>query len=480
MRGQASLTSPVASSIGSGMMAPPPDLARRPLATTQYTAGQQRGRGWAEQPQWSAQPPPQYPGQSAHAYHNTYAPQPHAGAPGMPMKPTVSMGAQALPLPVAPAPDMAPRAAHMPAPHSAALPPAPAPQHAVSPHTHTAQFEVGHLVSSRAQYGLDHNTAEPAPASMRSSVPQAHPHSAPAVLATSAPPGLPGAPAQVLSVPVDIAAPARFDLVGQICGPGNSYIEHIERETGVRMSLVGGQAPGQGLSVNITQAEPWKRATAADLVRSLLQTVRAAAAAWSGHSAPTGHLAAPGGCSPGLQPTTHPSHPVKFQPPAVMMSHPGAPPGAPARDPATLAPQQGAGALWTPQKPPFQHVSAATPASWQATPGAEPLHTGPPGLLPAPHVAHGGAEWTSNHTAPHFTATSAPLQGGAAAAGMHEQHDATGRTATKPSKRKFREFKEDPVSRTEGSQVRDTRDRLASQSCLRELRQWVGPLHGRQ
>lgn len=487
--------SPVPPYPGNRPFAPPPDMLCRPDSQLPMRPGMPMHIGMQ-------MPPPGYIGghlgNPPHPMHATAIQAPH-GAPmgmvgtnrhlqqGIPGAQSRSGPAPAAPAHVMPSsvpPHLAPPPHQQPYAHAPVEPGAHV--QAASPH-----------LSNQTQppfYGQPHQQAQPprpSSSALADTAPGRHltpdgvldPASGHSHTAEAGPQGAPAGPRGPTSgalpaqdqaggsctVPVDFSGPPGFDIVQRLRGTGNSYISHIERETGATIELRGlgsgsHATADQPLHVFVHHHEPWRRKAAEDLIHSLLQTVRTAASALA---------------------VSQPSEPQPHAPQAVQSVGPApdssAPSGAQAQQGAWAGGSSGPGegAAWPAyghhQPQPVRHQAAAFHGHFAMQPGmvappqmhpghaeagphqpfqrSEPVNAGFESVAAAPPGIQGLSAPTSSNA---VGAHAGPASGEAAAAGPKATGNANGQEKQQPPKRKFREFKEEPRS----TQHRVCRDQL--------------------
>eukprot|EP00892_Ulva_mutabilis_P006666 jgi/Ulvmu1/4371/UM002_0096.1 len=482
LRGQATPMSPVPPHPGSRGAAPPPDMLFRPVAQHSMLPmqpGMPPHHGLPpSQPPYIAGPP-----SHPHPLHATYSssmhvppmgmlgPVPHqqvppGPGPAQPSQCPVATSATCQPPMHAP-PNFPPAAAHPVTAHQP-MPSYPQEQRQLpypgQPLQHVLHTPSTMLANmSDPRHAVAPTASLPHPAGAPMAVP---PHPVAPGLATQAATAQPGSES---IIHITFSGPPGFSIEQQVRGPANSYLSHIERETGATIELRG-SAPGPNgsseplLQISICHPDPWRRKTAEDLIHSLLQTVRSAA------HASASPVAAP--AAPQLVPP--PQHTAQFQHaphatttapsvPAAAPGHPGAWP-----DSGSIGPPSNTQPTAYGRQPSPGHL--AMPAHAVAS---QPAHAAPPGVpgippQPAPSSAQPGPlvatpqastfmqKWGPTAAgqqsgagvqpaavpgvAPPPAGVAAPSSSGGAAAVPAQSQD----KRPQPAKRKFREFKEQP------------------------------------
>lgn len=477
LRGQATPMSPVPPHPNSRPPAPPPDMLLRPDGQRPMQPGMPMS-----QPPYMAGPLMQpYPTQTPQLHTPPITVHGHATHMQQGMSPVQPGPAQTLQFPQT---GFAPYPQHHPpqqqVPHTASHPMA-------SPHlVHHQQSQPRQPLyqGPPPQQTLPPHHGQPpqhgmsAPPGTQPQMPHAHPpgngpHAAhaPSIspeashFAVSAAPGPSDGPQPSIpqpsgscTIPITFSAPAGFDIEQQLRGPGNSYITHIERETGATIELRrGGPGPQGGaeqpMHISIYHPEPWRRKPAEDLIQSLLQTVQTAA-----HAAAT-----PAAAQGALQPHQPHQHTALFTHiPSITMAAPGDGPGQPASWSSVGSghgPSSAQPAAYGRQNP-HSHTPSMAPRSMFI----QPAHAAPQGvhLMPAqagPASAPPGPLANGHHAAPPMPAAHAgapasmppnrPVPPAATAPASTSSDPGAGPGAgvekpPQPVKRKFREFKEEP------------------------------------
>lgn len=484
LRGQATPISPVPPYPGNRPLAPPPDMVCRPDGQLPVRPGMHMHMG-------VQMPPPGYmgghPGVPQHPMHATatqappgapmgmLGPNPHLqGMPGAQPRPG---HAQAVPAQFMPS-SLPPHVA--PPPHQQLYAQAPvdpvAHMQAASPHLSTqTQPPFYGQPAQQAQLPRPSSSilADTAPGRLVAPGGVADPTSGHSHTSSAGPKGAPPRPhgpssgplpsqeqaGSSCTVPIDFSGQPGFDVVQRLRGPGNSYISHIERETGATIELRGlgsgsHARADQPLHVFIQHHDPWRRKPAEDLIHSLLQTVRSAASASAvAHpSAPQPH--APQTMYP-LGPATDSNAPSSAQAPQGAWAGGSSGPGESTAWPAyrhqpqpvhhqaaafsgQFAMQQGMVAASAPV-----HPGTAEPDPHHQFQRSEPVKSGIESVAAAPPgIQANSALPSSNAVGSH----AGPASGEGAAAGRTATRNENGQDARQPPKRKFREFKEESRS----------------------------------
>lgn len=453
LRGEASITSPVPPFLGHGGMQPPPDMAH---LNPHMAPGPHMPRPFP-----GMQPPPQQYRQMGPGPMGGHFAQQPGMHPGMP--PHNQMHPPA-------ARSMAPVGAMLPPAANLNMPPGAQPgwqghqgwhQHQQQEHRQPQGIAALPLESGAAlQAGVARPQGHHTPAALHSDSALAQGSESPAVRAGPAYGTVaqldrgPGAASQsvdgkqVAILPVDFSLPPGFDVVAHLRGPNNSYMAHIESETGAIVQVVetgAQQTSACPVEVHISAGEQWRQSAAVDLVKSLLNTVESSA---SGHSGYQGTSApAPGG------PGSNQIAPPNQQQPASQSFHGQSGYHSPhavhanGQHPYHMQPQhQPAGPTQPrPHIPPPGFMAPGGPGvPMQGQPPCMPSH---PSSMPqqSPGLNVHSARALQNDAATQQATDSAqdPAKGAGSYYSNLRNDSAPEKPKEKPAKRKFREFKED-------------------------------------
>jgi hypothetical protein len=169
---------------------------------------------------------------------------------------------------------------------SSMAPPMPTPFQSFPAQLPNASNPTGHMTATPRPYHQQPPTSQAVtPANQQSSASCAPTTVAkPGQTLVKPPPSGPEPQSSVLQVSIE--PPEGYSLVDNLCGPGGSYLQHIESATSVTVQLrgkgVGGKHESDSpLSIWLFHPEPWKRSAAYDLAKSLIETVRNAAASFA-------------------------------------------------------------------------------------------------------------------------------------------------------------------------------------------------------
>lgn len=273
---------------------------------------------------------------------------------------------------------------------------------------------------------------------------------------------------------VDFHVPPGFDVVGHLRGPDNSYIAHIEQETGVSIEVfeqTGHAHAACPVEVHVVTREPWKRHAAVDLVESLLDTVKVSADAWIGspsHDAAVSDV---------------PDHGAWEPPPD---QHPGA------QLPLPQFPDRSGGPPSYEEHRNSQHAGCAQPQGppdsgydqWHEhmPPHANLMHAGhlhrhPPPMMhdapprPPPNGSSAGDSRHHNAALHSDTETQLPRNGASASAYYYSKSRSQAvqqQPPEKPAKRKFREFKEEAGASQAPQEKAEVRHKLTTAVALQQ------------